>query len=111
MYFFISAFVTLAHVGSNLKSLNHEINFKEKIGPKNYSREKISDPRILTRKFGPTKYPREKNFGPMKYPREKILDPRNTHEKNLGLTKYPRRHGGTMAINPRDPPQHATHEI
>ena len=91
MYFCISAFVTLAHVGSNLKSLNHEINFKEKIGPKNYSREK--------------------NFGPMKYPREKILDPRNTHEKNLGLTKYPRRHGGTMAINPRDPPQHATHEI
>ena len=62
------------------------------------------------KKFGPTrknfrlmKYPREKNFGPTKYPREKILDPRNTNEKKFGLTGYPRRHGGTMALNQRDP--------
>ena len=63
MYFYISDFVTLVHVGSNLKFLNHEINYKEKIGP--------------------TKYPRE-NFAPTKYPWEKILDPqKNPREKNL----------------------------
>ena len=37
MYFCISVFVTLAHVASNLKCLNHEINDKEKIGPTKYS--------------------------------------------------------------------------
>ena len=31
--------------------------------------------------------------------------------KNLGPTKYPRRHDGTMALDPRDPQLHASHEI
>ena len=44
MYFCISVFVTLAHVASNLKSLNHKINDKETIGLTKYSREKSSDP-------------------------------------------------------------------
>ena len=103
MYFCIPVFVSLAHVSRNLKSLNHEINDKEKIGH--------------------TKYSREKQFWPRKYPREKIFDPRiptitfRTHEiltrkifwtheiptrENFGTTKYPRRHGGTMELNPRD---------
>ena len=67
----------------------------------------------------------------MKYPREKTLDPRNTqkifgtrityekifwtHEipmrKYFEPTKYLRRHNGTMALDPRDPQWHATHEI
>ena len=109
MYFCISAFVTLAHVGSNLKSLNHEINFKEKIGPKNYSREKISDPRILTRKFWtheiPTRkklwtheIPTRKNFRPTKYSREKSW----THE----IPTKARWHDGNKPTRPttsRDP--------
>ena len=83
MYFCISVFVTLAHVASNLKCLNHEINDKEKIGPTKYSWEKNSDPRNTPeKKFRTNEYPREKYFGP---------------------TKYPRRHGYTMALNPRDP--------
>ena len=72
MYFCIPVFVTLAHVSSNLKSLNHEINDKEKIGPTKYSQEKISDPRNSPRK----------NFGPTNA-HEKILSPRNTHEKKF----------------------------
>ena len=68
MSFCISVFVTLAHVASNLKSLNHEINDKETIGPTKNSRKKILTHEIPTRK----------NFGPTNT-REKILDPRNTH--------------------------------
>ena len=66
---------------------------------------------------------------PTKHPREKILVPRNIHEKkirtheistrrNFGPTKYPReknsdprRHGDTMARDPRDPRWHETHGI
>ena len=84
MYFYISDFVTLAHVGSNLKFLNHEINYKEKIGPTKYSGEKNSDPwNTHEKKLRTHEYPRE-NFAPTKYPREKILDPqKNPREKNL----------------------------
>ena len=62
------------------------------------------------------------NFGPTKYPRENILGSRNTHEKIFSTheiptrkkfwpTKYLRKHDGTMALDPRDPQSHATHEI
>ena len=63
MCFCISVFVILAHVASNLKSLNHESNDKEKIGPTKNSREKNSDPRNThEKKFRAHEYPRE-NFG------------------------------------------------
>ena len=68
MYFGISVFVR----ASNLKSLNHEINDKEKTGLTKYSREKKSDPRNT----------HKKNFRPTNT-HEKILDPRNTHEKKI----------------------------
>ena len=69
-----------------------------------------------------TRLPTRKNFGSTKYSGEKIWDPRNTNKKifwtdeiptreNLGPTKYPRRHDGTMALDPRDPQLHASHEI
>ena len=70
MYFCISVFVTLAHVASNLKSLNHKINDKETIGLTKYSREKSSDPWNT----------REKILDPRNTHEKKILDPRNTHE-------------------------------
>ena len=100
MYFWISAFVTLAHAASNCKSFNHEINHKKK----KWTHE------ILTRKnFGPTKYSRKKfwthkvhirkNFGPTKYPREKNSDSwistrklrtyKKVTTKNSGPLKYP----------------------
>ena len=50
MNFGISVFVTLAHIASNLNSLKHEINDKEKIGFTKYSREKNSDPRNTHKK-------------------------------------------------------------
>ena len=101
MYFCISVFVTLAYATSNLKSLSHEINYKEKMGARNNHEKKILTHEIPTRKsFGPTnthekfwthdlltrkkfrpkKYLREKKFRPTKYPREKILDPQNTRK-------------------------------
>ena len=69
-----------------------------------------------------TRLPTRKNFGSTKYSGEKIWDPRNTNKKifwtdeiptreNLEPTKYPRRHDGTMALDPRDPQLHASHEI
>ena len=70
MYFCISDFVILAHAASNLKSLNHEINYKEKMDPQNAHQKKILTHKIPTRK----------NFGPTNT-HEKVLDPRNTHEK------------------------------
>ena len=92
MNFGISVFVTLAHIASNLNSLKHEINDKEKIGFTKYSREKNSDPRSThKKKFRNHEYPRG-NFGPTKYPQE----------KKFGSTKQPGRHSGTMALNPRD---------
>ena len=103
MYFCISVVVTLAYATSNLKSLSHEINYKEKMGARNNHEKKILTLEIPTRK----------NFGPTNT-HEKILDPRLTHEKkiqtqkiptrkNFGPTKYPQRHGGTMARNPQNP--------
>ena len=77
MYFCVSVFVTLAHASSNLKSLNHEINYKKKGEPTKNSLEKNSD----------AKNPMRKNFGP-KNTHEKILDPRNTHYKKLWAPKY-----------------------
>ena len=73
MNFGISVFVTLAHIASNLNSLKHEINDKEKIGftkysrekkfwPTKYLKEKISDPRIPTRKFWTHEIPTRKKF-------------------------------------------------
>ena len=60
MYFCIPVFVTLAHVSSNLKSLNHEINDKEKIGPTKCYREKNSDPgNSHEKKFWTHEYSRE----------------------------------------------------
>ena len=85
MYFCISVYVTLAHAASSLKSLNHEINYKKKNGPTKYSRGKNFDPRNT----------HEQTFRTHEYPRE-----------NFGPRKYPRRHGSTMALNPRDPRQH-----
>ena len=73
MNFGISVFVTLAHIASNLNSLKHEINDKEKIGFTKYSREKNSDPRSThKKKFRNHEYPRG-NFGPTKYPQEKKI--------------------------------------
>ena len=114
MYFCISVVVTLAYATSNLKSLSHEINYKEKMGARNNHEKKILTLEIPTRK----------NFGPTNT-HEKILDPRLTHEKkiqtqkiptrkkfwtpeiptrkNVGPTKYPQRHGGTMARIPQNP--------
>ena len=85
---------------------------RESLGPTKYPREKILDPRNT----------HEKKLGPTKYPGESFLGPRNTHEqkfwpheiptsRNFGLTKYPRRHDGAMALNPRDPWWHTTHEF
>ena len=68
MLFCISVFVTFVHAASNLKSLNHKINYKKK-----WAHE------ILTRKFQTHQYLRG-SFGPTKYRREKISEPRNTHE-------------------------------
>ena len=64
----------------------------------------------------------ERKFWTHEIPTEKIWNPRNTHEKiskspkiqtlkNFRPTKYPRRQDGTMALDPRDPRWHATHEI
>ena len=58
MYFCISVIVILAHAADNLKSFNHEIKYKKKIGPRNAHEKKFRT-------------------------REKILDPRNTHEKKF----------------------------
>ena len=73
MYFCISVFVTLAYATSNLKSLSHEINYKEKMGARNNHEKKILTHEIPTRK----------NFGPTTYSREKNSDPNNTHEKKF----------------------------
>ena len=64
----------------------------------------------------------KKYFRPTKYPLENILNPPNTNEKifwtheiptrkNVGPTKHPRKYNGMMALDPRDPLWHATHEI
>ena len=87
MYFCISVIVILAHAADNLKSFNHKIKYKKKIGPRNAHEKKILTHEILTRKnSGPARkfwtheIPTRKKFRPTKYPREKILDPLNTHE-------------------------------
>ena len=84
MYFWISAFVTLANAASNCKSFNHEINHKKKSGPTKYLQEKILDPRNT----------HGKNFGHTKYTSEKISDPQNTHEKKILTHEYPRENYG-----------------
>ena len=68
--------------------------------------------KLLTREnFGPTKYT-QKKFGTHKIPTRKYLNlTKYTREKNFRPTKYPRRQDGTMALDPRDPRWHATHEI
>ena len=80
--------------------------------PTKYPREKIWDPRnthekrfgtheILTRKNWDSRNTLDKKFGTHEIPTKKNLEP----------TKYPRSHDGTMALDPRDPQWHATHEI
>ena len=70
MYFCISVFVTLAHVASNLKCLNHESTIRKKLGPQNTLEKKI-----LTHEIPP-----RKSFGPTSTHEKNILVPRNTHE-------------------------------
>ena len=90
MCFCVSVFVTLAHIASNLKSLNHESNDKEKIGPTKNPREKNSDsrnthekkisgPRIPARKFWTREIPTETRWHDgTKLMKSKIArDPRN----------------------------------
>ena len=77
------------------KFWTHEIPTRKNFGLTKYPWEKIWTHEISTRK----------NFGLTNYPREKISDPRNTHKKKI---LDPRRHGGTIA---RDPRWHETHGI
>ena len=100
MYFWISAFVTLAHAASNCKSFNHEINHKKKkwtheiltrknFGPTKYSRKKFWTHKVHIRKnFGPTKYPREKNSDSWIFTR-KLRTYKKVTTKNSGPLKYP----------------------
>ena len=60
MYFCISVFVTHPHAANNLKSLNHEINYKKKNGPRNTHQKKIRTHEYPRENFEPTKYPLEK---------------------------------------------------
>ena len=74
MWFCISVFVTFVHAASNLKSLNHKINYKKK-----WAHE------ILTRKkFWPTR----KNFK-LTNTHEEVLDPPNTDEKKFQSHEIP----------------------
>ena len=92
MYICVSLFVTLAHAGSNWKSLNHKINHKKKaheihmrkyLGHMKCSKEKGLDSQNTNKKkFRTHEYPREKIADPQ-IPTRKILDPRNTHEKKI----------------------------
>ena len=114
MYFCISVFVTLAHAASKLKSLNHEIKYKKKIGPRNTlekkfrTHEKILDPRnTQEKKFQTHEIPTRKKFWTHEIPTRKSFRPTKYQREKFGPTKYPRRHCGTMALNRRDPRQHA----
>ena len=110
MYFGNSVFVALAHEASNLKYLNHEINYKKKNEPTKYSPEKNSDPRnIHEKKFQTHEAPTRKKVWTHEIPTRKILDPQNTHEKKFWTRKIPtnaRWHDGTKPTRPtikRDP--------
>ena len=93
MYFCISVFASLAHAASNWKALNHEINYKKKLNPRNTHETKFWTQEIPTRKmlnpqstheknFRSHEYPR-RNFGRTKYSQKKKFRPKNTHEKNF----------------------------
>ena len=102
IYLFLFLTYTLTRYLRNIyKKKNfwtHEDTHEKKFGPTKYPREKISDPpNIHEKKCGTHEIPMRKNFRPTKYPREKITDSR--------------RHSGTIARGPRDPRWHETHAV
>ena len=81
---------------------------RRKNEPTKYSREKTSDPQILTKKYSDPRTSTRKNFGQTNT-HKNTLDPRNIHgekfrtqeilmRKNLGHSKY-HMHEGTQALN------------
>ena len=100
MYFCISVFVSLAHAASNWKALNHEINDKKKLDPRNTHKTKFWTQEIPTRKMLHPQSTHEKNcrsheypwrnFGRTKYSQKKKFRPKNTHDTHDSTrpTKY-----------------------